>query len=123
MNEPLISPLYIYLISIVDSVRDAMYIISIIGTIIAIVATLCMMCEGENIWKYTKYPIFILPVCGFISMFIPPQQTCIAMLVASKTTPENLKYVENSAVVVYEQLREDIFKLIEYNTSKQEEEK
>lgn len=119
--EPIINPLWFYLIDIVTSLK---VVFLVTGFLIWIV--LCITSLDYWFWsidsfkdfcnyKYTK-PIAIM---GFIFIIIgcliPSTKAAYQMLVASILTPDNIAAVGDSASNIVDYIIESVNKLIESN--------
>ena len=119
--EPIISPLWFYLIDVVTSLRavsltTGFLICGVLG--IASIGILFWSVDSfKEFWgyKYTK-PIAI---AGFISIvvgcLIPCTETAYQMLVASLVTPDNIAAVGDSVTNIVDYIIESVNKLIESN--------
>ena len=117
--EPIISPLWFYLIDTVTSLK-AFFMMTGIITIIV----LGMISAGHagwsmkdlhNFWKCKLTRILAVTSLIFIiaGCFIPSAETAYKMLVASLVTPDNIAAVGESASNVVDYIIESVDKLIE----------
>lgn len=99
--ECLINPWYVYLIGIVEPIREVAATFSFIGTVASCVFLFIYLCCDEDDREYKK-TLRILKLSLFITIpnilmliLIPSKETLIQMYVASLTTPENLQTIKD----------------------------
>ena len=92
--EPIINPLFFYLIHLADNLRTTAGILIFIGLAIIFSTTLWGMMDGFTKCTHTLIKTFIIIVCIsiVIAIFVPSQETCYQMFVASLATPDNLNW-------------------------------
>jgi len=99
--SPIISPWWIYVYEIIETLNDAFVNVSIFAVIAAIILVVfCIInyinCEDEivNTFKpWIKPAIALFAISGMIAVFVPSQDTLIYMQIARYSTPENLEQV------------------------------
>lgn len=101
--EPIINPLWFYLISIVDNLQIVVGIILILsGIALAIVSFIMFFEYGESYlneqekqtyFKYLKIMLKIIIPCITITIFTPNSDTIYKMIIADNVTPHNIEVV------------------------------
>ena len=119
--EPIISPWFIYLLHIVDSVRDISAIVTIF--LLIALAGLGVACgvswedfEKETILKIKKWLKIniILGLCfSLIFIFVPNKRTIIAMYITDNITTDNVERAINLGKDFKKEIKKDIFEFIE----------
>lgn len=98
MNEPIISPLVVYLITRLDSIRDVLQIVSCVcaaGTII--IGTFEFVETGETpvSKRWAKVAVATAAVAGLSLAFLPTTKDAIMIYAAGKITPQTLQSAGN----------------------------
>lgn len=88
MNQPIISPMFIYLIATADNFKVTLIIVSIILTILFLGCLTNM--DMKSAMKYSKRFGIYLIVVVVLQVFIPSKKTLLSMLVAQHVTIENV---------------------------------
>lgn len=89
--QPIISPMFIYILGIVNSVRLLIILFAVVSFVISIVYANCEVDEGKPIPKLSK-TLFVSSMIGFtIFSFIPNRDTLISMYTSKYVTVENVK--------------------------------
>ena len=100
--EPIVNPWLIYLVSIVEHLRNFFNVITFIVCTLDIIIVACAFIEADDaiaifynreenkIKPLTKLFITISIVSLLLTIFIPTKETIIAMYVANVVTPDNL---------------------------------
>lgn len=116
--EPIISPLWFYLIDTVTSLKVVFIISGIMFTIVLFFVSFCSdnIEDWINFWKGKgkiglASGLFLI----IIGCFIPCTETAYKMLVAFLVTPDNLAIVGDSVSSVVDYIIESVDKLIESN--------
>ena len=119
--EPIISPWFIYLLHIVDSVRDISAIVTIF--LLIALAGLGVACgvswedfEEETILKIKKWLKIniVLGLCfSLIFIFVPNKRTIIAMYITDNITTDNVERAINLGKDFKKEIKKDIFEFIE----------
>lgn len=126
MNEPIISPTIIYLISIANDVKALLIAIGILaglGTIVGITVKIgeysaeCCREEAIKTYKIIGRPLRKLAIILFViflplGILIPTQNTIIAMIVAKQITPNNIKTTLKAGKSLKDELKQDIVDLL-----------
>ena len=102
--EPIISPVFIYLIGISSNIQWLCNLLAGVATSFAVVASvICLVNEvdayGDDDNKYTvrlclkiiKYSLIYAVILGVIASLIPSKEVATAMVVANYITPDNLQ--------------------------------
>ena len=117
MNEPIISPWMVYLLSRLDMINCLLAV----GTILSIVSlAITIMILGENYELDSEKGkrVLVRVVCvivGFatLSVIVPSKQDAIAIYAASKITPANIQAVGESADKAADKVVEKIIRVID----------
>ena len=105
--EPIINPLYIYLISIISTLKIVLeFIMFFTGIAILVVGMLYFLGEvnkkiGKRILK-TVTITFIVSLLIYI--FVPDEDTCYKMMAASIVTPDNIETVKDETIKTIEEI-------------------
>lgn len=113
MNEPLINPWIFYMIDVLDTFRQVIGMIAIIGFGLIATWTIIGTIEcgfKEMLSTIGKYKRFVICICiaGLLTVFIPAKETMYKMLAASYITQENIGNVEESIDKIADKLVEKI---------------
>lgn len=106
--EPIISPLWIYLIHL----ADAIYNLAVAGIFTGIASLMLLFVErtqydadipdeAKKVWRINRWmrvSITAIIVCIVILVVVPDKKTVYEMLAASMITPDNISSVENHAI-------------------------
>ena len=106
--DPIISPLWIYLIHL----ADAIYNLAIVGIFTGMAALILLFVErtqydadipdeAKKVWRINRWmrvSITVIIVCIFILVVVPDKKIVYEMLAASMITPDNITSVENHAI-------------------------
>lgn len=112
--EPIINPLFFYLIHLADNLRATAGILIFIGLAIIFATTLWGMMDGFTRYTHTLIKTFIIVVCVsiVIVIFIPSQETCYQMFVASLATPDNLNWVVDTGKSIADYIVESAAEIV-----------
>ena len=102
MNEPIINPWIIYLISRVCAIKILLYVTSVISAIGAV-----MFC-ANNLEKNAKKACIICVASIVLNVFIPHEETIYKMIVAQHVTPANIQMVGEGAEKAVDKVIEKI---------------
>lgn len=101
--EPIINPLWFYLIDVVDGVKVTstfMLIVSIIALAIDSFISLFSWSEDnleekekQSYFRYLKLMLKVIIPCVIITIFTPGSDTIYKMIVADNITPHNIEVV------------------------------
>lgn len=101
--EPIINPLWFYLIDVVDGVNftsTLMLFVSLIA--LAIISFGTLFCwledtleenEKKSYFKYLKLVLKVIVPCVIITIFTPCSDTIYKMIIADNITPHNIEVV------------------------------
>ena len=112
--EPIINPLFFYLIHLADNLRTTAGILIFIGLAIIFATTLWGMMDGFTKCTHTLIKTFIIVVCVsiVIVIFIPSRETCYQMFVASLATPDNLNWVVDTGKSIADYIVESAAEIV-----------
>lgn len=102
--EPIISPVFIYLIGISSNVQWLLNLFAIVSATIVLVSAAIYLASATDVWsdsdsisntkrkcvKVGKYGLICCVITGMLGALIPSKQVAMAMLVSSYVTPDNL---------------------------------
>lgn len=102
--EPIISPVFIYLIGISSNVQWLLNLFAIVSATIVLVSAAIYLASATDVWsdsdsihntmrkctKAGKYGLICCVIAGMLGALIPSKQVAMAMLVSSYVTPDNL---------------------------------
>lgn len=112
--EPIINPLFFYLIHLADNLRATAGIFIFIGLTFIFATTLWGMMDGFTRCTHTLIKTFIIVVCisVVIVIFIPSQETCYQMFVASLATPDNLNWAVDTGKSIADYIVESAAEIV-----------
>lgn len=102
--EPIVNPWLIYLVSIIEHLRNLFGVINflVLALDIFIVVGVCIESddaiavfynrEEKKIKPFIKLLIALTIICPLLVIFIPSKETIIAMYIANMVTPDNLNF-------------------------------
>ena len=117
--NPIINPLWFYLI---DTITSLKVVFLVIGVLIWIVLTIVSIChlswdvdDLKEFWeyKYTKSIAIVGAISLIVGCLIPGIETSYKMLVASLVTPDNIAAVGESVSSIVDYIINSVDKLIE----------
>lgn len=113
MNEPLINPWIFYMVDVLDTFRQVIGVIAIIGVGLITTWTIIGTIEcgfKEMLSTIGKYKRFVICICiaGLLTVFIPAQDTIYKMIAATYVTQENINTVEDRIDKMADKLVEKI---------------
>lgn len=101
--EPIINPLWFYLIDVVDKINLICMIILIIALIALCAIAICAVCDitsdiiGEDekqaYFKYIKISLKVIIPCIILTILTPSSDTIYKMIIADNITPHNIEVV------------------------------
>lgn len=101
--EPIINPLWFYLIDIVDNINLICMIMLVIAFIALGLISICVFGdmvddtlgenEKQNYFKYIKISLKVIIPCIIITSFTPSSDTIYKMIIADNITPHNIEVV------------------------------
>ena len=89
--EPIISPAFIYLLSIIDGIKGLLFVTSLVCTGVCSALILIRLVEEKAIYKFTKTGFIIGIISLILLIFVPDRDTLIAMYTAKYITVNNIK--------------------------------
>lgn len=112
--EPIINPLFFYLIHLADNLRTTAVILIFIGVAIIFATTLWGMMDGFTKCTHTliKTSIIIFCISIVIAIFVPSQETCYQMFVASLATSDNLNWVVDTGKSIADYIVESAAEIV-----------
>lgn len=111
--EPIINPLFFYLIHLADNLRATARILIFIGLAIIFVTTLLWgMMDARCTHTLIKTFIIIVCISIAIAIFIPSQETCYQMFVASLATPDNLNWAVDTGKSIADYIVESAAEIV-----------
>lgn len=120
MDTPIISPLYIYILGILDPINIIVFILAIFSFIASIcLVSDCTLKHSPNKEFYDKLAdrtIVTCIICTFLCVVIPSKTTAIQMIVASYITPNNLVKTGQSIDNTIDKVIEKIIKIKSLNS-------
>lgn len=126
MNDPIISPWLIYLISISDKIIIVFSIIAIalgVGLASFYFATWMQGDWEENVKDKIKVHIKLwitIFISGFLALTIPDSKTIISLVVASKITPNTVNSAVQTGKEFKNEIKKDIMDIIDAIQKKEE---
>ena len=127
MMNPIISPLWFYLIGIGAGIQ---VLLGVVGGTIAIAAGVALMISAIEYYNYnhesslkiikiSKKYFMIGLMIGFFAVLIPSKETCYQMIAATVVTPNNIEIVGETTTDIIDYIIESVDILLE----KEEEDK
>lgn len=117
--EPIISPLLIYLLEIVNNINVSFCIFSIIFGIIFvffvifyIIFTIEKYEPNLKIIKKFTWIIYVFILSLILNIFIPSRNTVIGMIVAKQITPDNIKSAAKVGKDLKDEIKKDVLEII-----------
>lgn len=125
--NPIISPLWFYLIGIGAGIQ---VLLGVVGGTIAIAAGVALMISAIEYYNYnhesslkiikiSKKYFMIGLMIGFFAVLIPSKETCYQMIAATVVTPNNIEIVGETTTDIIDYIIESVDTLLE----KEEEDK
>lgn len=115
--QPIINPFIFYLISVFGNLKIVSIIMIAITTVaLFITLILWVFFEGyfsDNFIKAIKITFIIMVIFLLLSIFIPSQETCYQMLVASAVTPDNLEIIKDTGISIGDYIIENAKDIIQ----------
>ena len=126
MNDPIISPWFIYLITRIDSIKCFLSLFPLIFLTFALIIAFMKMIVGEfedygegreraacYFRKVIKVGVITIPLTIILNLFIPSTKVLATMYVADKLTISNIQMVGETADKVVDKAVEKVIKVIE----------
>lgn len=103
-NEPIIRPLWLYLIDLLNKLNVLMFLVLVVTVGITIIAIAYCLSEwgyfeddeAKEIKRVFKKVIVVILVVALVVVAIPTKETMYTMLIAEQITPANVQYVGES---------------------------
>jgi len=127
MDDPIVSPLFIYLLQVVPLVRYFILVPSTIAGVIALISWLYNWLEdyydGSSSFNGNKVVKAFIISMAFVllSIIIPTRNTMIQIYITKQITPNMLHKVRNATIDVKDELKKDILDIIntiKFNSNK-----
>lgn len=117
--QPIINPLFIYLISIIETLRKTMFVFILIGILVCILTSVIQFAEYNNerakaIFKIFKRTAITTTILAVLYIFIPDKNTLIAMYATKYIIIDNIK---NGKEIIVDSIKE-IADAIKYKEEK-----
>ena len=126
MNDPIISPWFIYLITRIDSIKCFLSLFPLMFLFSVIIIAFMKMIVGEfedyvegreraacYFRKVIKVGVITIPLTIILNLFIPSTKVLATMYVADKLTVSNIQMVGETADKVVDKAVEKVIKVIE----------
>lgn len=123
--EPIINPIWIYLINVGEGLANIFLILGIIlltGGIIVLIIMFIDETFSKKIFTNSIRAAIFGIVFLILNIFIPSKDTCYQMIALNMITPNNIKTVGESAEDFVDYVFDNIDKLIEDGTADVDEE-
>lgn len=129
MNDPIISPWFIYWITRIDSIKGFLAMFPLLFlTFVLLIAFLKLFIgefdvydSGKNFAnKVLKVGMITIPLALMLNLFIPDTRTLATMYVADKLTVSNIQMVGETADKVVDKAVEKVIKVIESTKERKE---
>ena len=114
MNDPIISPLWFYMVHVVIAFQIILGIIAIPTFIFVIMVVFAVAFEGEDskvfqlVKRNKKGIIVFYSIIFFAFMIVPSDQAIYRMMAASYVTPANILEVKDFSVETIKEIAEAI---------------
>lgn len=95
---PIISPMFIYLLSVIDNFKGILFCIGLFGSGILGMLIFFMMIDDNEIPKKIKTYFVASIICGLFNMFIPSKETLMVMYASKYITVDNIKLGKEAVV-------------------------
>ena len=126
MTDPIISPWFIYLITLVDNIKCFLSMFPLMFLFSVIIIAFMKMIVGEfedygegreraacYFRKVIKVGLITIPLSLILNLFIPSTKVLATMYVADKLTVSNIQMVGETADKVVDKAVEKVIKVIE----------
>jgi len=121
MNNPIINPFYIYLLSISDKFITLFTVITAISLGLVLIYLMFKVLMDEDTigikWRIVKILSIIGGIALLFTLIIPPKDTMIQMYIASKITPQLVKDAVITGKSFKDEIKKDIIDLLNYDKS------
>ena len=122
MNDPIISPWFIYWITRIDSIKCFLAMFPLLFLTFVLLIALLKVFIGEfDVYdsgkkfanKVLKVGMITIPLALILNLFLPDTRTLATMYVADKLTVSNIQMVGETADKVVDKAVEKVIKVIE----------
>lgn len=128
--EPIISPWLIYLLGVMDGLKETLTIISIvigIGFVFWLIIYIIFIMDGnkdelERVKRFSFCP-YVFAVLLIITILLPSKNTLIGMIIAQQITPNNVSSAIKTGKDFKNELKKDVIDIIELATKEKSKEK
>ena len=106
--KPIINPLYIYLISIISTLKTGLAFIMLFAGLAFIAVGMLYFLEEITNKKIGKRILKTVTITFIVSLliciFVPDEDTCYKMMAASIVTPDNIETVKDETIKTIEEI-------------------
>ena len=108
--EPIVNPVFIYLIGTVDNLKVLCFLVSLCTWVWIVL--FCFASIGEDVeeLRLPKYVMIVAVMFPLFTILIPSKETLIAMVVSSYITPDNVMVSEQHIIDMIARIKEAIAK-------------
>ena len=107
--EPIISPWVIYVVQLLDNLRDICMVLLVLTCIVIVLLVIPAIMDEEDLpKKYLKMAVIIVAVCAGMDIIIPNKETMITMIAASYITPDNIQMTQGNVLEFIKQISEAV---------------
>ena len=110
--QPIINPMWFYLVEILDGVKDIGIICSVLTIAIAVL-TFIIIDESDNNTKKLKKLIMPIVISLLLAILVPSKSVMYQMLVAKNITKDNIDFILETSKQLKNELKQDIVDIIE----------
>lgn len=121
MNEPIISPAFVYLIGRLDMIHNFSFVVGLILTVATAIFVMLVLSDittfigdiedGNKMFlNFLKKLACIALIVDALAVFVPTKTEAIAMYVANYVTPASIKSAGDSADKIVDKLVDKILK-------------
>ena len=108
--EPIVSPVLIYLIGTVDSLKGLCFLVSVFTWAWIVATCYIRFIEGDEESRPHKYVMIVAVIFLFLTILIPSQAKLIGMVVSSYITPDNVIVSEQHIIDMIARIKEAVMK-------------
>lgn len=108
--ESIISPIFIYVLSIVDGIKGILFCIGLFGSGIFGMLIFFMMLDDNEIPKKIKTYFIVSVTCALLNLFIPSKDVLMVMYASKYVTVNNIKLGKEAVVDTIKEIVEIINK-------------
>lgn len=121
MNEPIISPAFVYLIGRLDMIHSFSFVVGFILTVATVIFVMLVLSDiinfigdiedGNKLFlNFLKKLACVALIVDALAVFVPTKTEAIAMYVANYVTPASIKSAGDSADKIVDKLVDKILK-------------